>query len=130
MRAAPPCSGRRPLPPDPSPVAGPPRGPWNPGIESTLPRAFLPRATVFRPENVATPFAEAQELSAFSGLPLTEVVAFRPERLVVHELLIRVMADLSVPVGETYGDLGVNFRATSGPVIAKESFLMIGRSGS
>ncbi|GJD55426.1 hypothetical protein [Methylobacterium dankookense] len=93
------------------PGAAPPRGPWNPGIESALPRAFLPLATVFRPENVSTAFAEAQELSAFSGLPPTEVVAFRPERLVVHELLIRVMADLSVPVGETYGDLGVNFRA-------------------
>ena len=87
------------------------RGPWNPGIESTLPRAFLPLATVFRPENVATPLAEAQEVAAFSGLAPTEVVAFRPERLVVHELLIRVMADLSVPMGETYGDLGVNFRA-------------------
>jgi hypothetical protein len=145
MRAAPPCSGRHPLPPDPAapapagapsaatepaarrlrvaaeedsphrdaagPPRGSPRGPWNPGIESTLPRAFLPLATVFRPDNVSTSFAEAQELSAFSGLPPTEVVAFRPERLVVHELLIRVMADLSVPVGETYGDLGVNFRA-------------------
>jgi hypothetical protein len=87
------------------------RGPWNPGIESTLPRAFLPLVTLFRPENVATPLAEAQEVAAFSGLAPTEVVAFRPERLVVHELLIRVMADLSVPMGETYGDLGVNFRA-------------------
>ncbi|GJD77108.1 zeta toxin family protein [Methylobacterium gregans] len=87
------------------------RGPWNPGIESTLPRAFLPLATVFRPENVATPLAEAQEVAAFSGLAPTEVVEFRPERLVVHELLIRVMADLAVPMGETYGDLGVNFRA-------------------
>ena len=120
MQAAPPCSGRPPLPPDPAaPRADtPPRGPWNPGIESTLPRAFLPLATVFRPENVSTPFAEAQELSAFTGLPVTEVVAFRPERLVVHELLIRVMADLSVPVGETYGDLGVNFRAIVARILA------------
>ncbi|AWN37587.1 hypothetical protein [Methylobacterium radiodurans] len=93
------------------PEQGAERGPWNPGIESTLPRAFLPLATVFRPENVATPLAEAQEVAAFSGLAATEVVEFRPERLVVHELLIRVMADLSVPMGETYGDLGVNFRA-------------------
>ena len=95
-----------------------PRGPWNPGIESTLPRAFLPLATVFRPENVATPFAEAQELSGFSGLALTEVVAFRPDRLAVHAVLIRVMADLSVPVGETYGDLGVNFRAIVARILA------------
>ncbi|MCJ2075727.1 zeta toxin family protein [Methylobacterium sp. E-016] len=94
------------------------RGPWNPGIESTLPRRFLPLTTLYRPENVATPLAEAMELSAFSGLPMPEIVAFRPDRLVVHELLIRVMADLSVPVGETYGDLGVNFRAIVAHILA------------
>ena len=95
-----------------------PRGPWNPGIDSTLPRKFLPLATIYRPENVSTPFGQAQELSAASGLPMTEIVAFRPERLVVHELLIRVMADLSVPVGKTYGDLGVNFRAIVARILA------------
>ena len=94
------------------------RGPWNPGIESTLPRRFLPLTTLYRPENVATPLAEAVELSAFSGLPMQEIVAFRPERLVVHEVLIRVMADLSVPVGETYGDLGVNFRGIAAHILA------------
>ncbi|WP_336487613.1 hypothetical protein [Methylobacterium nigriterrae] len=86
------------------------RGPWNPGIESALPRAFLPLASLYRPENVSTRLDDALELSAFSGLPLQDLVAFRPERLVVHALLIRVMADLSVPVGEKYADLGVNFR--------------------
>ncbi|HEV7438252.1 MAG TPA: hypothetical protein VGN94_01315 [Methylobacterium sp.] len=85
-------------------------GPWRPGIESALPRAFLPLATMYRPENVSTRLEDALELSGFSGLPLQDLVAFRPERLVVHELLIRVMADLSVPVGEKYADLGVNFR--------------------
>ena len=98
-------------------IAG--RGPWNPGIESTLPRRFLPLTTLYRPENVATPLAEAVELAAFSGLPMPEIVAFRPERLVVHEVLIRVMADLSVPVGETYGDLGVNFRAIVARILAQ-----------
>jgi hypothetical protein len=86
-------------------------GPWNPGIESSLPRAVLPLATVFRAENVETTLADAHEMSDVSGLPLTQVVRFRPDRLVVHEVLIRVMADLSVPMGLTYGDLGVNFRA-------------------
>ena len=94
------------------------RGPWNPGIESTLPRRFLALTTLYRPENVATPLAEAVELAAFSGLPMPEIVAFRPVRLVVHEVLIRVMADLSVPVGETYGDLGVNFRAIVTHILA------------
>ncbi|GEO99977.1 hypothetical protein [Methylobacterium haplocladii] len=83
---------------------------WNPGLVSGLPRHVRPLATVFRPENVETPFAEIQELSDLSGLPATQLALFRPERLVVHEVLIRVMADLSVPLGAVYADLGVNTR--------------------
>lgn len=94
--------------PPPTPVEA---GPWNPGLESSLPRIFLPLATVFRPENVETSLDDAGEMSDVSGLPLIQMVRFRPHRLVVHEVLVRVMADLSVPVGRTYGDLGVNFRA-------------------
>ncbi len=85
-------------------------GPWNPGIRSQLPAAVLPLSTVFRAENVLTSLAEAHERSAFTGLEPEDLVAFRPERLVVHELLIRVMADLSVPDGAEYADLGLNFR--------------------
>ena len=83
---------------------------WNPGLEPGLPRAMRPLATVFRPENVALPLAEILELSDLSGLPATQLAPFRAERLVVHETLIRVMADISVPVGEVYADLGLNFR--------------------
>lgn len=86
-------------------------GPWNPGIESTLPRRYMRYATLFRPENVSTSVAEAHEISDFSGIPPEELVAFRPERLVVHELLIRITADVSVPDGARYEDLGINFRS-------------------
>jgi hypothetical protein len=85
-------------------------GPWNPGIRSRIPNAFLPLATAFSPANVVTSLEQAQERSAFTGLEPEDLVAFRPERLVVHELLIRVMGDLSVPDGSEYADLGVNFR--------------------
>jgi len=85
-------------------------GPWNPGLKSQLPRAFLPLATIFRPENVFTSVEDAYERSAFSGLDPEAHVAFRPERLVVHEVLIRVTADLFVPDGPNYEDLGINFR--------------------
>ncbi len=99
----------------PAPVTeqgdGPAFDAWNPGLEPGLPRALMPLATVFRPENVALPLPEILELSDFSGLPATRLAPFRPRRLAVHEVLIRVMADLSVPVGEVYADLGVNFRA-------------------
>ena len=85
-------------------------GPWNPGIQSQLPAAVLPLATAFSSKNVFTTIAEAHERSAFTGLDCEDLVAFRPERLVVHELLIRVMGDVSVPDGREYADLGVNFR--------------------
>ncbi len=85
-------------------------GPWNPGIESTLPREFLPLATIYRPENVTANLAALHELSDFSGIALQDLVIFRPDRLAVHELLIRVTADFSVPDGNKYADLGTNFR--------------------
>ncbi|BAU89779.1 hypothetical protein MPPM_1174 [Methylorubrum populi] len=83
---------------------------WNPGLEPGLPRAMRPLATLFRSENVSLGYPEILELSDLSGLPATQIAPFRPERLVVHEVLIRVMADISVPVGEVYADLGLNFR--------------------
>jgi hypothetical protein len=85
-------------------------GPWNPGVESQVPRHLRPLATIFRQENVFTDFATAEELRDLTGLELTELVAFRPQRLALHELLIRVTADISVPDGSAIGDLGINFR--------------------
>ena len=85
-------------------------GPWNPGVVSELPRHYLPLSTMFRPENVAISMAKAQELSDFCGLPDHTLVAFRADRLIVHELLIRVTADIAVPDGSRYADLGINFR--------------------
>ncbi|MGH1571672.1 hypothetical protein ACRAWG_14550 [Methylobacterium sp. P31] len=86
-------------------------GPWNPGVRSDLPPAFLPLVTVYRPEHVETPLRDALETSDLCGLPARQLTRFRAGRLVVHEVLIRVMSDLSVPVGAVYADLGVNFRA-------------------
>ncbi|URD34720.1 hypothetical protein M6G65_19265 [Methylobacterium tardum] len=86
-------------------------GPWNPGVRSDLPSAFLPLVTVYRSEHVETPLRDALDLSDLCGLPARQLTRFRAGRLVVHEVLIRVMSDLSVPVGAVYADLGVNFRA-------------------
>lgn len=86
-------------------------GPWNPGVRSDLPSAFLPLVTVYRSEHVETPLRDALDLSDLCGLPARQLSRFRARRLVVHEVLIRVMSDLSVPVGAVYADLGVNFRA-------------------
>ncbi len=93
-------------------------GPWNPGIKSELPRAYQHLSTMFRPENVRTSLDEAFELSDFTGLPAHNLVEFQPERLIIHELLIRVMADLSVPDGDEYQDLGINFRSMTDAILS------------
>jgi hypothetical protein len=85
-------------------------GPWNPGILSHIPVELRHLCTIFRPENAVTSVASATELRLLTGFPLCDLVAFRPQRLLLHELLIRVMADFSVPTGEKIGDLGINFR--------------------
>ena len=92
-------------------------GPWNPGIVSQLPVELRHLCTVFRAENVSTSLSAATELQSLTGLPATELVAFRPQRLVLHEVLIRVTAELSVPDGSRIEDLGINFRKITSRLI-------------
>ncbi|MEJ2625892.1 MAG: hypothetical protein P8Z80_15575, partial [Pseudolabrys sp.] len=94
-------------------------GAWNPGLESQLPRQYLPLSTIFTADNVSTSAAKAHELSDYCGLPVQHLVAFRPERLIVHELLISVTIDLSVPDGTRYATLGENFRAMASTILGK-----------
>lgn len=96
-------------------------GPWNPGLNSTIPQRFLPLSTLYRPENASTDLTTVQELSDFTGVPEKDLVRFRPERLLVHETLIRVMANLSVPDGSHYGDLGINFRSITDTILSKHA---------
>ena len=85
-------------------------GPWNPGISSQIPDELRHLCTIFRPDCVFTSLATALEISDLIGHEATEVVAFTPARLALHELLVRVTADFSVPDGEKIEDLGINFR--------------------
>jgi hypothetical protein len=99
---------------------GPPEnapGPWNPGLQSQVPKNWRSLETIFRPENVSTGLAAAEELRSLTGLALSELVVFRPQRLALHELLIRVTADFVVPDGSRIGDLGINFRKIAGRVL-------------
>jgi hypothetical protein len=91
-------------------AAAPPQGPWNPGIQSRVPKELLHLSTIFRSENVFTTLAAAAEMQGLTGFSPSEFVAFRPQRLALHELLIRVTADFAVPDGSRIGDLGINFR--------------------
>jgi len=94
-------------------------GPWNPGLESQVPARLRHLCTIFRPENVATSLEEAYELRDLTGFAFGELVSFRPERLALHELLIRVTADLSVPDGTKVEDLGINFRRMTNVILER-----------
>ncbi|MFO1304459.1 MAG: hypothetical protein U1F54_12045 [Burkholderiales bacterium] len=95
-------------------------GPWNPGIASEIPDALLPLATLYRPEHARTPLRDVREIADLTGLPLRDIVAFRPERLALHELLVRVTADLSVPDGTRIEDLGISFRSITRTILEGE----------
>ena len=82
-----------------------------------MPREYLPLSTIFRAENVSTTVAKAYELSDFCGLPTEELVAFRVERLIVHELLVHVTSGIAVPDGRDYEDLGRNFREIAATIL-------------
>src|SRR6202011_677072 len=94
-------------------------GPWNPGLQSQIPDSLRHLSTIFRPENVFTTFDSARELRDLTGLEYPDLVAFRPERLALHELLVRVTADLSVPDGAKIEDLGINFRQMTRVILAR-----------
>jgi hypothetical protein len=94
-------------------------GPWNPGIVSQIPGDLRPLATIFRPENVFTSVDRADEMRDLTGLEIGTLVAFRPQRLALHELLVRVTADISVPDGSRIEDLGINFRRITGVILAR-----------
>lgn len=87
-------------------------GPWNPGLRSELAPELCALCTIFRPENTFTSYADAVELQDLTGLPLPDLVAFRPERMALHEVLVQVIADFEVPdpEGASVPSLGINFR--------------------
>lgn len=85
-------------------------GPWNPGLTSEIPQRLMPLVTLYRPENSNISYREARELSDLTGLALEDLASLKAERLIVHELMVRVTADLSVPDGPNYEELGINLR--------------------
>jgi hypothetical protein len=84
---------------------------WNPGLTSEIPGRLMPQVTIFTAENSDVDYPAAKEAASFCGLKLQDMVAFKVGRLVVHEILIRVTADLFVPDGPSYEKLGLNLRS-------------------
>ena len=83
---------------------------WNPGIETEIPADYSGYKTIASSDNVTSQISDVEEFRRLSGLGYEELVAFRPQRLVLHELIVRVTADIVVMEGELEEDLGKNFR--------------------
>ena len=83
---------------------------WNPGIETNIPADYQHLETIYQPENVFSTFAQVDEFSRITGLEHRELVRFKPARMALHELIIRVTANILVPEGEQEEDLGIDFR--------------------
>lgn len=84
---------------------------WNPGIESEIPAAISHLETIYRDECVITRYDEIPELIQRTGLAAEELVTFRPQRLALHELIVRITSEIVVREGEAEEALGINFRA-------------------
>jgi len=92
---------------------------WNPGIESEIPPPFRELETIYDPANVFTSLNEVNELATETGLSPEELISFRPHRLVLHELIVRISADIVVLEGENEEDLGINFRNIARKIFSK-----------
>ncbi|MBB3231364.1 hypothetical protein [Halomonas stenophila] len=90
--------------------AGPEFSAWNPGLEADLPRRYQALETIHHAANVYSRLADIPELRALTGLAEEELVAFRAERLVLHEVIVQVTADIVVLEGEEEELLGQHFR--------------------
>ena len=80
---------------------------WNPGLESTIPPHLNNLITLFNANNAFASYQNTQEAVHLTGLSLARLADLNFERMAVHELLIRVTAELSVPDGPSYEYLGL-----------------------
>ncbi|MBB3190401.1 hypothetical protein [Halomonas cerina] len=91
---------------------------WHPGLEAELPRRYQALETIHHPANVHSRLDDMPELRALTGLAEEELVAFRAERLVLHELIVQVTADIVVLEGEEEEVFGQHFRRIAGRILA------------
>ena len=92
---------------------------WNPGIVSVIPTAYRELETIYNPANVFTRREDVNEQATETGLSPEELVGFRPHRLVLHELIVRITADIVVLEGENEEDLGINFRNIANQIFSR-----------
>ncbi len=92
---------------------------WNPGIESEIPQAYRELETIYSAANVFTERDDVYQLAVETGLTPEELIGFRPHRLVLHELIVRITADIVVREGENEEDLGIHFRDIANQIFSQ-----------
>jgi len=90
---------------------------WNPGIESEIPTVYKNKETVYLTENTTTGLDEISDLAQITGLSHQELIHFRPERLILHEVIIRITAEIAIMESEEEEDLGITFRQIADTIL-------------
>jgi hypothetical protein len=90
---------------------------WNPGIETEIPAGYKDQETVYLPGNTATALDEILELAQISGLSHEELTHFHPERLILHEVIIRITAEIAIVESDEEADLGITFRQIADKIL-------------
>lgn len=76
--------------------------------------------TIHRTENVFPSPELVEDFACMTGMPKEELVMFRPARLALHEVIVRVTADIVVSEGESEEVFGQNFRRIAGTILAHQ----------
>ncbi len=64
-----------------------------------------------------TSYDEVEEIANLTGLKSKHLVGFTSWRLVMHELIVRVGANIHIPEAEHEEDLGINFRRITNDIL-------------
>lgn len=83
---------------------------WNPGLEQDIPYEYSQLETIHNPSNVSTNLKELLEVSKATKIKPEELICFRAERLFIHEILIRLTADVVIIETKNEEEFGIKFR--------------------
>lgn len=92
---------------------------WNPGVLARIPREFLGLETISVAANVFPDAELVEHFCGLTGLPQEELVMFRPSRVALHDVIVRVTADIAVPEGHSEEIFGRNFREISRCILSR-----------
>lgn len=90
---------------------------WSPGIESDIPAVYKNQETIYLADNVGAGHDEISELAQITGLSHEELILFHPERLVLHEVIIRITAEIAFIESDEEEDLGITFRQIADKIL-------------